>query len=105
MQTMLRITLDETLDQLTIRLEGRIAGPWAEELGRTWSEAAARLGSKQLCIDLCGTTYADQSGKQVLSSIYFQAGAVFLADTPWTQFLAHEVVNSAQRLDGGLKSC
>jgi hypothetical protein len=36
-------------------------------------------------------TYADATGKQVLSTIYAQTRATFITNTPWAQFLAEEV--------------
>ena len=87
----LRITIEDTADALEMRLEGRVAGPWASELDRVWGEAAPRLQSKKLVIDLKNVTYADASGKQVLRDIYAQTHAELIATTPWTQFLAEEV--------------
>jgi len=87
----LRITIQDTAETLQMRLEGRVAGPWASELDRVWLEAAPRLQSKKLVIDLHNVTYADANGKQVLRDIYAQTHAQFVATTPWTQFLAEEV--------------
>ena len=87
----LRITIHDTAEALEMRLEGRVAGPWASELDRAWLEAAPRLQSKKLVIDLHNVTYADASGKQVLRDIYAQTHAELVATTPWTQFLAEEV--------------
>ena len=77
-----------------MRLEGRIAGPWANELDRVWVETALRLESRKLVIDLHNVTYADANGKQVLRDIYAQTHADLIASTPWTQFLAEEVTAS-----------
>ena len=77
-----------------MRLEGRIAGPWANELDRVWVETAPRLESRRLVIDLHNVTYADANGKQVLRDIYAQTHADLIASTPWTQFLAEEVTAS-----------
>lgn len=74
-----------------MRLEGRVAGPWASELDRVWVETAPRLASRKLIIDLHNVTYADAAGKQVLRTICKQANAKLFANTPWTQFLAEEV--------------
>lgn len=103
---MLRITLDETEDQLTIRLEGRIAGAWVQELRRTWAEVAARKGTKLLTVDLRSVTYADEDGKQVLRNIYSQAPVQLTADTPWTQFLAKEIEDESRlSSEEGPKTC
>jgi hypothetical protein len=87
----LRITFQDTDKAVEMRLEGRVAGPWASELNRVWVEAAPRLASKKLIIDLHNVTYADASGKDVLKAIYAQTRAEFITNTPWAQFLAEEV--------------
>jgi anti-anti-sigma regulatory factor len=74
-----------------LKLEGRVAGPWAAELNRLWEETAPQLDHRKLSLDLRATTYADASGIQVLKAIYSQTGANILAGTPWTQYLAQEV--------------
>jgi hypothetical protein len=93
-QHTLRITLQDTAEAVEMRLEGRVAGPWASELDRVWGEAAPRLASKKLIIDLHNVTYADAKGKQVLRSIYAQTRATFITNTPWAQFLAEEVTTN-----------
>jgi anti-anti-sigma regulatory factor len=96
---MLRITIHETDDALTIKLEGRIAGPRAAELGRAWAEAAPRLSSRRVLIDVCNVTYVDKSGEQALRNIYAQSGASFVATTPALLFLAGEITgNNASRV-------
>jgi anti-anti-sigma regulatory factor len=91
---MLRITIDETNDAMAIKLEGRIAGLWAEELGAAWAEAAPRLSSRKLFIDICNVTYVDKTGEQVLRNIYAQTGASFAATTPSVLFLAGEIAGN-----------
>jgi len=88
---MLRISIEEKENATEITLEGRVAGPWAEELNRFWAETAPLLASRQLSIDLRNVTYADDGGKQVLSEIYAQTGATLVTSTPWTQYLAAEI--------------
>lgn len=85
-----------------MKLEGRVAGPWASELDRVWVETAPRAASKKLVIDLHNVTYADANGKQVLRDIYSQTHAELVATTPWTQFLAEEVTaNKAVSVEEG----
>jgi hypothetical protein len=95
---MLRITIDET-GQAAVKmvLEGRIAGPWAEELDRVWVEAAPELGSRKLSIDLRSVTYADAGGKRVLRKIVSQTNAELLTGTLSTQDLAAELTRQAQK--------
>jgi anti-anti-sigma regulatory factor len=88
---MLRITVDENPETVVIKLEGRVAGPWAVELGRLWEEKAPAVAKKKLALDLRETTFADAEGLRVLKTIYSETGAAVLAGTPWTQYLAEEV--------------
>jgi anti-anti-sigma regulatory factor len=87
----LRITVEENPKEMTLKLEGRLAGPWAAELDRLWGETAPSLSKRKLSLDLRETTYADAGGIRVLKAIYSQTGATILAGTPWTQYLAEEV--------------
>jgi len=74
-----------------MKLEGRITGPWAVELGRLWEQTAPALAERKLSLDLRGTTFADACGIQKLKAIYSQTEADILTGTPWTQYLADEV--------------
>jgi anti-anti-sigma regulatory factor len=89
----LRITIQKSKQEVTIKLEGRIAGPWVEELHRTWISLAPSLGSKRLYVDLCEVTFVDAKGKQVLTDMR-KGGATFLADTAMTKSLVEEIEHS-----------
>jgi anti-anti-sigma regulatory factor len=87
----LRISIEPRETSIAIILEGRIAGPWAVELDRTWSELAPSIGAQKVSIDLSDATYADANGIRVLHKIYSQTAAELITSTPWTQYLAEEV--------------
>lgn len=76
---------------MVIKLEGRIAGPWAAELDRLWAETGPTLAARKLALDLRDTTFADAGGIRTLRAIYSQTQAEILTSTPWTQYLADEV--------------
>lgn len=90
-QDTLRITLQDDEKRMTITLEGRVVGPWAEELGRVWVEAAPRLGARKLVLDLRNVTYVDAGGKSALRTISSATGAELVTSTPWSQYLAGQV--------------
>jgi anti-anti-sigma regulatory factor len=90
---MLRITVQRRARETTMKLEGRLAGPWVEELNRTWESLAPSLESKKVCVDLCEVTFVDAKGKQVLTAIR-KGGARFLADTAMTKSLVEEIEHS-----------
>lgn len=87
----LKITILETESAMKLKLEGRITGPWAEELERAWVEASQKLGAKKLTIDLRDVTYADARGKGILRNIVSQTNAELVTGTLWTQYLADEI--------------
>jgi len=90
----LRITVEENSQAMVVKLEGRLTGPWVEELDRVWEETAPGLKERTLSLDLRQTTFADAGGIRVLRAIYSQTGARILANTPWTQYRAGEVTAS-----------
>ncbi|HET9866039.1 MAG TPA: hypothetical protein VFQ06_02010 [Nitrospira sp.] len=75
---MLKITTHVSDDSTNITLEGRLAGPWIDELERCWRESAQSAGGRQLIVDLRGVTFVEQEGKALLTRMC-QAGADFLA--------------------------
>jgi hypothetical protein len=87
----LRITIQETEKTMEMKLEGRVAGPWAAELSLMWAETAPRLTQRKLSLDLRNITYVDDKGKRVLEAIYAETNAAFITDTPLTKFLAEEI--------------
>jgi hypothetical protein len=81
--------MDDEANVATLKVEGRVAGPWATELGRTWQELCAPAGRKPLRLDIRGLTFADQEGSQILREIVRTTGAEIIADTPLTQYFAN----------------
>ena len=73
-----------------------MAGPWVAELSRVWVETAPQLANRTLSIDLRNVIYADALGKQVLREIYAQTQARLVTSTPWTQYLADEIMHSQE---------
>ena len=65
---MLRITLThESIDRVTLRLEGRLEGDAAALLER---ECASRLGhGAAICIDMTAVRFVDRMGTEALRSI------------------------------------
>lgn len=94
---MLRITVEEREETETIKLEGKIAGLWVEELNRTWHALTPSLGRKQLELDMRGVGFVDNRGRQLLREIYQQTNACFLADSPLMQYFANEAMRQSPK--------
>jgi ABC-type transporter Mla MlaB component len=86
----LKITIKDEPKTATLRLEGRVAGPWVIELWQVWHSLAGSLGTKKLLVDLRGITHINADGQAILAEIYSTTGADFLADTPMTKYFAEE---------------
>jgi len=59
----LKITTIRTGEGTTIRLEGRLVGPWVYEFLRVLHEC----GKATITVDLSDTTFADERGREALA--------------------------------------
>jgi anti-anti-sigma regulatory factor len=87
---MLRITIDESSRVLTLRLEGRVEGPWVPVLMDTWRGALVGSARKRHCVDLNGVTFVDGEGKAGLAEMHAQ-GAGFIAGDLMTKAIVAEI--------------
>jgi anti-anti-sigma regulatory factor len=69
---MLKITIDNAMNAATLKLEGRLAGPWVGELERSWHAVRDDSGDKPVMVDLCEVTFVDAEGRKLLSWMYEQ---------------------------------
>ena len=69
---MLKITVDKTINAANLKLEGRLAGPWVQELERIWRAVRDDFRDKPVTVDLCEVTFVDAEGRKLLSSMYEQ---------------------------------
>jgi hypothetical protein len=98
----MKVSISDQATLATLKVEGRVVGPWADELGRTWRSLWSSARGKRLQLDICGITFADHKGSQILREIVRTTGAEIVADSPLTQYFASRVrpINSpAQRRD------
>ncbi|HTC63770.1 MAG TPA: hypothetical protein VK709_13075 [Candidatus Saccharimonadales bacterium] len=92
-------------ENMTIKIEGKIAGRQVAELDRAWRELAPALGEKKLNVNLCGVTFMDGNGNHLLAEIYEKTGAEFIADTPLSKYFAQQARQSSRSRNGqGLES-
>jgi len=72
---MLRITVDDDFQAIALRLEGKLAGAWVQELRAVWSEAQA-LNKERLCVCLTEISGIDPSGRRLLREIHCEGGVL-----------------------------
>jgi hypothetical protein len=69
---MLKITIDNTMNAATLKLEGRLAGPWVGELERSWRALKDDSRDKPVTVDLYEVTFVDAEGRKLLGWMYEQ---------------------------------
>jgi outer membrane protein len=89
---MLRVTtnVQEGQDKVTLKLEGKLAGPWVEEFERCWSSTFEKW--KQVVVELAGVTFIDSKGKRLLAKIPSQ-GAKLIGTGLMTRSIIEEISN------------
>jgi len=96
---MLRITIHNEAAMTRFVIEGKLAGPWVEELKKCW-QAIARAGPcPAILVDLSAMTLIDPEGKALLAEMYRQ-GVRLSAVGLMTQAIIEEItcLNSEEKL-------
>ncbi|HEU0068380.1 MAG TPA: hypothetical protein VFQ26_03865 [Nitrospiraceae bacterium] len=93
---MLKITTLVNAESTVFRLEGRLAGPWVQELELCWDSTVGMTTNHLLSVDLSAVTYVDSDGKDLLKKIH-QQGAKLIASGCLTSCLVNEIEHVARR--------
>jgi ABC-type transporter Mla MlaB component len=88
---MLRITIHDSSRELRMKLEGKLSGPWVEELRQCWRTASSTTAGRATALDLGEVDFVDSGGQALLGEMYRQ-GVRFEAATPLIQVLVDEGV-------------
>lgn len=96
---MLRISVERQADTLSLVLEGRLVGPWVDELRRVSRELSVNGAS--VTVDLCGLTAMDAKGQDLLDELR-QAGATLRCSDVMNQYLVEQMARPA---GDGRESC
>jgi hypothetical protein len=71
---MLRVTEKETEHGPWLILEGRLTGPWVDEVKRCWKRLLTRGTGPAIFVDVRGVSFIDTPGKALLRKMH-RAGA------------------------------
>jgi anti-anti-sigma regulatory factor len=93
---MLKITTLTDAESTTLKLEGRLAGPWVQELEQCWDSLVGMTTNHPLSVDLSAVTYVDSDGKGLLKKIH-QQGAKLIASGCLTSCIVNEIAQVARR--------
>ena len=64
---MLRITVQDTPNEVTLKLEGSLAGAWVAELEEAWRDSNSKLAGRVIRVDLTDVDRVDPAGKYLLA--------------------------------------
>ena len=87
---MLRITIDKNSRATTLRVEGRLTGPWVVELEQAWRSLSSSPANGPVSVDLTDVTFVGEEGKRLLESMYGE-GAKLKACGCVTRRLVEEI--------------
>ena len=73
---MLKITTQQERGALRLILEGRLAGPWLNELEQSWRSIKDSMTVRHI-VDLTSVTYIEAQGAMLLNRMW-QEGAEFI---------------------------
>ncbi len=93
---MLRITTEQSKESTKIKLEGKLAGVWVDEVEQTWQSVSQSNPRESVFVDLCGVTFIDAGGKQLLRRMHRQ-GAGFRCCGPDIAATVDQIVSDTPR--------
>ena len=76
---MLRVTTTNHNQTIILKLEGKLAGPWVQEVTRVWVDTAQSPRSDYV-IDLRSVTFIDSPGQALLATMSRQGAQLIAAD-------------------------
>ncbi len=87
---MLRITSTTRPDGVMVVLEGRLAGPWVDELAQCWKALTIGQDAGSVCVQLDGVTFIDGAGKALLRTMH-EKGAALAASGCMTRAILEDI--------------
>ncbi len=67
---MLKITVDQAHEKITLKLEGSLCGAWVSELEDAWRASGSDGTRRDVCIDLSAVVQIDAAGRYLLLLIH-----------------------------------
>ena len=79
----------------TIKLEGKLSGPWVDEAAKVWCDVIGGIAAKDVIVDLSGVTFIDEEGKKLLGQMLRQ-GAQLRDGRLMTRYIINQLVQEAK---------
>ena len=92
---MLRITIQESAQASTFKLEGKLTGPWVRELEHAWAASSGEVPDRTLTVDLADVTFIDCAGRSLLARMH-ESGATLIAHSPMNRSIVDEIARAGK---------
>ena len=93
---MLKITTRREAGVLVFQLEGRLAGPWVQELERCWHSALDTRQGDAMHVDLSAVTFIDADGKALLGQMH-REGAELIASGCLNRCIVEGLIQATEK--------
>jgi len=93
---MLKITTRIDPRGTTFELEGKLAGPWAQELKGCWQEVTN--SDRSVRVLLCAVTFIDDKGRDLLLEMH-RHGAELVAEGCMNKAIIDDIVRGKRSFD------
>ena len=93
---MLRISVITRAEDTTITLEGRVVGPWVDELRHCWQQL--RVAGRPVRVDLDGVSFIDARGRELLGEMHADRAVLVTGDV-MMRAVVDEIAARAPRPD------
>jgi len=90
---MLKITLLDSAKELRFRLEGRLSGPWVNELRQCWLTASSTTEGRRTVVDLRDVDFVDPAGETLLRELR-GSGVELAAATPFMKAVVQRIATA-----------
>ena len=94
---MLKIDTVESASEIVLSLDGRLAGPWVDELEFHWRRTQATAGERRVVVDLSGVTGIDGAARYLLQLMRVRDVSLVGACLPIRASLDDEATPTSER--------
>lgn len=95
---MLKISIIDSRTHRRLVLEGKLVGPWADELKPAWERAKVELGGRELVVEMNDLVVINQAGENVLLEL-MQEGVKIRGCGVFTRHILKQLARRAEGKD------
>jgi hypothetical protein len=100
----LKITINQTPTEERWILQGRLVGPWVDELRTSWKKTHRTHGGTTRVLDLSDVSFIDKAGERLLRTM-FKQGAKLVADGMYIKHVLEQLKANGVRGSIALMVC